>query len=118
MGGLRLNGVYGVLGIVALTLVLGLAARACRADVTLVPVDLGFDSHNGEIGSLPAEVIVDGGPPLRVTTVCEAREAQQPSVCRSDLTLPPGPHTFSVRVQTPWGWTPWSEVVPAVVKRR
>ena len=111
-------GVYVVLGIVALALVLGLGARACRAAVTPVPVDLGFDSHNGEVGSLPAEVIVDGGPPLRVTTVCEAKEVQQPSACRADLSLPPGPHTFSVRVQTPRGWTPWSEVVPAVVKRR
>ena len=41
MGGLRLEGFYGVLGIVALTLVLGLAARACRADCPLYRWTLG-----------------------------------------------------------------------------
>jgi hypothetical protein len=106
-----------VLGAIALIL-LGLGVRAWLAVSDPVPVSLGFQSHNGEVGSLPAEVIVNHEPARTVTTTCVSKDAKQPSDCRVELELLPGRYTFSVRVATPQGWTPWSEPATEEVKPR
>jgi hypothetical protein len=81
-----------------------------------VPVTLAFYEHNGLIGTVPVEVVIDEGPPQRKMASCAA-DAEFVT-CRVALDVATGWHTFKVRTASSREWSPWSVTTALEVVRQ
>jgi hypothetical protein len=90
-------------------------AYARKAPRTM-PVTLAFDEHNGLVGDVPVEVIIDDGPSQPLTADC-AKTKGPGVVCRVRLSVAQGSREFRVRTRSPRGWSPWSVTTTLIVPK-